>query len=74
MKRHVPALKPIVRVEDDMRQLPFLASALVFLLRRVIGAVVRLLGPSWNGAAAKYRPEDHYMRGPGPKWREKHSL
>jgi hypothetical protein len=19
-----------------------------------------------------YRPEEHYMRGPGPKWREKH--
>lgn len=19
-----------------------------------------------------YRPESHYMRGPGPKWREKH--
>jgi hypothetical protein len=21
-----------------------------------------------------YRPELHYMRGPGPKWREKHAL
>jgi hypothetical protein len=21
-----------------------------------------------------YRPERHYMRGPGPKWREKHGL
>jgi hypothetical protein len=21
-----------------------------------------------------YRPEHHYMRGPGPKWREKHGL
>jgi hypothetical protein len=21
-----------------------------------------------------YRPELHYMRGPGPKWREKHDL
>jgi hypothetical protein len=21
-----------------------------------------------------YRPERHYMRGPGPKWREKHAL
>jgi hypothetical protein len=20
-----------------------------------------------------YRPEQHYMRGPGPKWREKHT-
>jgi len=22
----------------------------------------------------RYRPELHYMRGPGPKWREKHGL
>jgi hypothetical protein len=22
----------------------------------------------------RYRPERHYMRGPGPKWREKHRL
>jgi hypothetical protein len=21
----------------------------------------------------KYRPEQHYMRGPGPKWRAKHA-
>jgi len=21
-----------------------------------------------------YRPERHYMRGPGPKWREKHGV
>jgi hypothetical protein len=21
-----------------------------------------------------YRPELHYMRGPGPKWREKHGM
>jgi hypothetical protein len=23
--------------------------------------------------ADRYRPEAHYMRGPGPKWREKHA-
>jgi hypothetical protein len=21
-----------------------------------------------------YRPERHYMRGPGPRWREKHAV
>lgn len=30
----------------------------------------------WQKQAARmfdpYRPEFHYMRGPGPKWREKH--
>lgn len=29
----------------------------------------RLVGPSSD----PYRPELHYMRGPGPKWREKHA-
>ena len=24
----------------------------------------------WTG----YNPERHYMRGPGPKWREKHAM
>jgi hypothetical protein len=36
---------------------------------------------SWSGLIrrmltvvfASYRPERHYMRGPGPKWREKHT-
>lgn len=64
----------IVRVEDYMRQLPFRASVLVSQLRHVIGVVVTLLGPSWDGPVARYRPEDHYVRGPGPKWREKHGL
>jgi hypothetical protein len=25
-----------------------------------------------RGLFDPYRPEEHYMRGPGPKWREKH--
>ncbi len=25
------------------------------------------------GLFVPYHPEQHYMRGPGPKWREKHS-
>jgi hypothetical protein len=30
----------------------------------------RDLTRDWFGT---YRPERHYMRGPGPKWREKHA-
>jgi len=26
----------------------------------------------WSWVFDSYRPELHYMRGPGPKWREKH--
>ena len=31
--------------------------------------VLRRLGLAFDS----YRPELHYMRGPGPKWREKHA-
>jgi hypothetical protein len=47
---------------------------LIALLRHFAGALVKLLNPFWDGPAPKYRPEAHYMRGPGPKWREKHLL
>ena len=26
-----------------------------------------------RGTSRRYRPEAHYMRGPGPKWFEKHA-
>jgi hypothetical protein len=57
-----------------MRQPSFTASVLVSLLRSAFCSVVKFLSPSWDGPVRKYRPERHYMRGPGPKWREKHFL
>jgi hypothetical protein len=36
-----------------------------------LGAVIQERAP---GVFDSYRPELHYMRGPGPKWREKHGL
>jgi hypothetical protein len=36
------------------------------LLLSFVSAVSQL----WKATA--YHPERHYMRGPGPKWREKH--
>ncbi len=63
-----------LRTERHMRQLSSPASIAVSLLRRVAGSLLTFLGPSWDGPRRKYRPEDHYMRGPGPKWREKHLL
>jgi hypothetical protein len=64
----------IIRVEDHMRQLSFTSLGLGSLLRSAVGAVGELLRSSWEGPIRKYHPEEHYMRGPGPKWREKHSL
>jgi hypothetical protein len=39
---------------------------------RLRTAVPNLLNAFWGGSVSQYRPEAHYMRGPGPKWREKH--
>ncbi len=38
-------------------------------LRQTVAALWRSLA---QGLLDPYRPELHYMRGPGPKWREKH--
>ena len=43
-----------------------------------LGRVVGVTAQRWRRLAAAplfdpYRPELHYMRGPGPKWREKHA-
>jgi len=39
-------------------------------LRQSLASAVALLAIA---PANTYRPEAHYMRGPGPKWREKHA-
>ena len=39
-------------------------------LRQILAQAIALLALAPAGA---YRPEAHYMRGPGPKWREKHA-
>jgi hypothetical protein len=62
------------RVESHMPRILFVASVFVAVVRSALGALVTLLGSSWDGPLGRYRPEDHYMRGPGPKWREKHFL
>jgi len=40
-------------------------------IRQRLGAVIAVRAP---GIFDSYHPELHYMRGPGPKWREKHGL
>jgi hypothetical protein len=34
--------------------------------------IVSVLHSLMADMVSDYRPERHYMRGPGPKWREKH--
>jgi hypothetical protein len=40
---------------------------------RVLLFLVSAVARRWKAATA-YNPERHYMRGPGPKWREKHAV
>jgi hypothetical protein len=57
-----------------MPRISHVASMFVALARSALGAVVTFVGSCWDGPTGKYRPEDHYMRGPGPKWRAKHFI
>gem|GEM_PF-1151092 len=41
---------------------------------RLWGAVKSAWSATRVDGAGKYRPEAHYMRGPGPKWRAKHYI
>jgi hypothetical protein len=63
----------LISVGCHMSRTRFTASVLVALLRKVFSSVVTFLGPSWDGPRRAYQPHRYYMRGPGPKWREKHS-
>ena len=46
---------------DASRSAPHLGHEIVSVLHSLMTDMV-----------SDYRPERHYMRGPGPKWREKH--
>jgi hypothetical protein len=46
------------------------AADFVFPGAPVVGEIWRTLS---TAIFDTYRPELHYMRGPGPKWREKHA-
>lgn len=45
---------------------------IVFAVPRVMSVVLGFTRSVPTFLSDSYRPELHYMRGPGPKWREKH--
>jgi hypothetical protein len=51
-------------VEGQMREFSLVA---LVLIRRATAVLMNSFQD-----VGKYHPERHYMRGPGPKWREKH--
>ena len=59
------------RISTDVGLAQMLAQRLAHRLWRSAAA----LAQGWRRLAGgtAYRPEKHYMRGPGPKWRAKHA-
>jgi hypothetical protein len=55
------------------RQLTNIARALAFAIVKLRAALADTCWAALGDQADKYRPEAHYMRGPGPKWRAKHA-
>ena len=49
-----------------------LSRSVVAVLRRAGEALFKFLAWIGEEPATLYRPEAHYMRGPGPAWRAKH--
>jgi hypothetical protein len=49
-------------------------STLITWVRSLYAGVLYLRQEIAETLAHNYRPEMHYMRGPGPKWREKHAV
>jgi hypothetical protein len=49
-------------------------STLITGIRWLFAGVSYLRHEIAETLADNYRPEMHYMRGPGPKWREKHGF
>ena len=48
------------------------ASFIAALLRRAAEGMLKFLAWIGEEPIGGYRPEAHYMRGPGPAWRAKH--
>ncbi len=46
--------------------------ALAAQLRGIRAAIAKRAQAVVSGLANPYRPELHYMRGPGPKWQQRH--
>jgi hypothetical protein len=55
------------------RHLAKAACVLGFAVQKARTAIAQAWQAIMPEPASRYRPEAHYMRGPGPKWRAKHA-
>ncbi len=60
------------------RAIAVISGSAAALLCRPVHQIGSFFAAVWQEAtrdiARPYKPELHYMRGPGPKWREKHGI
>ncbi len=56
-----------------LQELSHLAQVLGLAVLQASAAVANVWRTTMADPACRYRPEAHYMRGPGPKWRAKHA-
>jgi hypothetical protein len=58
------------------RAIAAISGSALALLPRPFALLKPAVAAFWHemtrGIGSPYRPERHYMRGPGPKWRAKH--
>ena len=54
------------------RAISVISSSAGAWLPRPVAGLGHFLTAFWQDLAHPYRPELHYMRGPGPAWRAKH--
>ena len=55
-------------------ELALVAASAHEMRLRLFAAIARRAQYVLTGVFDSYRPELHYMRGPGPRWREKHGI
>jgi hypothetical protein len=55
-----------------MQRFSSIAVAMAPVLRAAGSFLLKWLARLGNEPVRAYRPEAHYMRGPGPAWRAKH--
>jgi hypothetical protein len=55
-------------------ELTLLGSAAQEIGQRLLAVITRRVQDVFEDVFDSYRPELHYMRGPGPRWREKHGI
>jgi hypothetical protein len=72
------ALQNVVTGTLVRAELALIGTSIPEMGRRLLAAIVRRVRDVFNDGFEdlfdSYRPELHYMRGPGPRWREKHGL